>query len=182
MLRYTRFLSGGMQAPQAVQGLPAYVFEPDEEWRLEQALQWQRDMKSGPDRFLPFREAEPERWRQDDITWEWENTMPNDDQWNLHYGEWEARRDFASLNIRYGDWNDRFDRGTDLGYIYSTHHYCGLDVVLSIPRIDFFRDRRIWGSRDELAPFALGLETTSGHGSSHQVVVNLNIGSHAHHP
>ena len=51
------------------------------------------------------------------------------------HAEWNARRVFAQRNIIYGNNNDRWDRTTEVGYIYQVHSRCGLDVVLRIPQI-----------------------------------------------
>ena len=47
--RYSRFLVGGMVEP-GVEHVPAYVFDSDNEWKLDQAIEWQNGLKASPDR------------------------------------------------------------------------------------------------------------------------------------
>ena len=47
--RYARFLLGGMVEP-GVEHVPAYVFDSDNEWKLDQAIEWQNGLKASPDR------------------------------------------------------------------------------------------------------------------------------------
>ena len=47
--RYSRFLIGGMVEP-SVENIPAYVFDSNNEWKLDQAIEWQNGLKASPDR------------------------------------------------------------------------------------------------------------------------------------
>ena len=47
--RYSRFLVGGMVEP-GVEHVPACVFDNNNEWKLDQAIEWQNGLKASPDR------------------------------------------------------------------------------------------------------------------------------------
>ena len=47
--RYSRFLVGGMVEP-SVENVPAYVSDGDNEWKLDEAIDWQNGLKASPDR------------------------------------------------------------------------------------------------------------------------------------
>ena len=47
--RYYWFLVGGMVEPD-VEHLPAYLIDSDNEWKLDQAIEWQNGLKASPDR------------------------------------------------------------------------------------------------------------------------------------
>ena len=46
--RYSQFLVGGMVEP-GVEHLPAYVFDSDNAWKLDQDIEWQNGLKASPD-------------------------------------------------------------------------------------------------------------------------------------
>ena len=46
---YSRFLVGGMVEP-SVENVPACAFDGDNEWKLDQAIAWQNDLRASPDR------------------------------------------------------------------------------------------------------------------------------------
>ena len=52
--RYSRFLVGGMVEP-GVEHVPAYVFDSDNEWKLDQAIDWQNVLKATPERQSMYR-------------------------------------------------------------------------------------------------------------------------------
>ena len=47
--RHSRFLVGGMVEP-GVEHVPAYVFDSNNAWKLDQAIEWQNGLKASPDR------------------------------------------------------------------------------------------------------------------------------------
>ena len=135
---YSRFLVGGMVEP-GVEHVPAYVFDGDNEWKLDQAIEWQNELRAAPDRQVcidVFDIPEPTPATEMVLN---EETGAEEEKETTEHSEWGMKRVFAQRNIVYDNSNDRNDRFTEVGYIHDVHYRCGLDVVLQIPHINFVR-------------------------------------------
>ena len=141
--RLSRFLVGGMIDPAD------YLINGSEEWRLDQAIEWQNGLKSAPDRAecveaLDIPEPTPAYETVTDPETGAEEVKETDE-----HAEWSAKQVFAQRNIIYNNRYDRRDRATEVGYIYQVHDYCGLDVVLRIPQISEGFHRPMFGTSDD---------------------------------
>jgi len=127
---YSRFLVGGMVEP-GVEHVPAYVFDGDNEWKLDQAIEWQNGLRAAPDRQVcidVFDIPEPTPATEMVLN---EETGAEEEKETTEHSEWGVKRVFAQRNIVYDNSNDRNDRITEVGYIHDIHYRCGLDVVFA---------------------------------------------------
>ena len=141
--RLSRFLVGGMIDPAD------YLINGSEEWRLDQAIEWQNGLKSAPDRAecveaLDIPEPTPAYETVTDP-----ETGAEEEKETDEHAEWSMKLTFAHRNITYNNRNDRWDRATEVGYIYQVHDRCGLDVVLQIPQISAVFVRSMFGTSDD---------------------------------
>ena len=117
------------------------MFDSNNEWKLDQAIEWQNGLKASPDRqecIDVFDIPEPTPKNKMVLNTE---TRAEEERETAEHSEWRARRVFAERNIVYNNDNDRHDRLTEVGYIHDIHYRCGLDVVFffQIPSIPFQR-------------------------------------------
>ncbi|MFM7977678.1 MAG: hypothetical protein ACKPKO_00035 [Candidatus Fonsibacter sp.] len=112
----SRFLVGGMIDPTA------YLINPSEEWKLHEAIIWQRQLKCEPDRpECVAAVAAPEPTPTYHMVVRNEETREEVEEETDAHAEWSTKRVFAQRNIIYNSINDKWDRATDIGYIYNIH-------------------------------------------------------------
>ncbi len=142
--RLSRFLTGGMIDPDA------YLINPTDEPKLDEAIEWQNGLKTGPERpecTTALATTEPTPTYHMVINPE---TGEEEEKETDAHAEWSTKHVFAQRHIKYSSINDIWDRTTDIGYMYSIHAKCGLDVVLRIPQISTEFNRDMFGTPSDV--------------------------------
>ena len=97
---YSRFLVGGMVEP-SVENVPAYVFDGDNEWKLDQAIAWQNELRASPDRQVCIDVFDiPEPTPTNHMVLNVETGFKEEKETTEHY-EWRMKRTFGERNIVY---------------------------------------------------------------------------------